>query len=124
MEDLLDLDYYEGSPNPQERGDEIEESSDGEINDSSDENVKGGGDDEKEEGELDDSDDDREINVPKSRRVPIEARLSRPAVVHDKFVRTRDCPYEINGSCSWGPDCNYVHRNKVQDSGRLFRGKN
>ncbi|VDM61118.1 unnamed protein product [Angiostrongylus costaricensis] len=120
VEDLLDLDYYEGSPNPHERGDE---SSDGEINDSSDEDTKGDGGVEKEEGELDDSDDERETDILKKRRVPIEARLTRPIAVRDKFVRTRDCPYEINGSCSWGPDCNYVHRSKAQDSGRFFNRK-
>ncbi|KAE9419258.1 hypothetical protein Angca_004849 [Angiostrongylus cantonensis] len=119
----------------QERGNESKEnfqasfaykflkSSDGEINDSTDEDAKRDGGVEKEEGELDDSDDERETDTLKKRRVPIEARLSRPIAVRDKIVRTRDCPYEINGSCSWGPDCNYVHRNKAQDSGRFFNRK-
>ncbi|KJH51194.1 hypothetical protein DICVIV_02656 [Dictyocaulus viviparus] len=120
LEDVLDLDYDEGSPNLHGK-DEAEESSDGEINDSSDEDVKqetG----EKEEGEIDDSDDDdeHEINVPKVRRVPIQARLSRPVAVRDNIIKTRDCPYEINGSCTWGPDCNYIHRSKNQDQGKFI----
>ncbi|KAK5969421.1 C3H1-type domain-containing protein [Trichostrongylus colubriformis] len=125
-EDVLDLDYDEGSPNgAQERADSGEESSDGEIQDSSDENKNKADDGEKEEGEIDDSEDDGEIEVDteKTRKVPIEARLSRPAAaVVGRGVKVRDCPYEINGSCTWGPDCKYVHRSK--EPLRLFsKGK-
>ncbi|KAK6027617.1 hypothetical protein OSTOST_06353 [Ostertagia ostertagi] len=127
VEDVLDLDYDEGSPNgAQERAEDGEESSDGEIEDSSDENKNNAADGDKEEGEIDDSEEDDgeiEVDIEKTRKVPIEARLSRPpAVVRDRSIRARDCPYEINGSCTWGPDCKYVHRNK--EPVRLFsRGK-
>ncbi|WKX92707.1 hypothetical protein Q1695_010608 [Nippostrongylus brasiliensis] len=125
MEDVLDLDYDEGSPNgTQERpddGDEGEASSDGEIDDSSDENKKKEEDGDKEEGEIEDSEEDGEIEDKTPRKVPIEARLSRPvAAPKDKLVQSRtDCPYEINGSCTWGPDCNYIHRNKAEH-GKIF----
>lgn len=126
MEDVLDLDYDEGSPNcAQERaddGDEGEASSDGEIEDSSDENNGKQEDGDKEEGEIEDSDEEGEIDDKKLRKVPIEARLSRPVVPSrpERLGRARgECPYEINGSCTWGPDCSYTHRNKVEH-GRLF----
>ncbi|EYC37140.1 hypothetical protein Y032_0820g2526 [Ancylostoma ceylanicum] len=143
MEDVLDLDYDEGSNPPPEKGDEVEEgeevdtadgreegersedgeeSSDGEINDSSDEDEKKKKEDtDKEEGEIDDSDEDEgEVDVPKSKKVPIESRLSRPVAPREKSGKLReDCPYEVNGSCSWGPDCKYSHRSK-QGGSRLF----
>ncbi|VDO25147.1 unnamed protein product [Haemonchus placei] len=127
VEDVLDLDYDEGSPNGnQERAEDGEESSDGEIKDSSDENKSNAANGDKEEGEIDDSDEDDgeiEVDVERTRKVPIEARLSRPsAPVRDRCVKVRECPYEINGSCTWGPDCKYIHRNK--EPLRLFsRGK-
>ncbi|KAK6058491.1 hypothetical protein COOONC_03941 [Cooperia oncophora] len=117
MEDVLDLDYDEGSPNgTQDRAEEGEESSDGEIEDSSDENKNNAGDGDKEEGEIVDSEEDEgeiEADVGKTRKVPIEARLSRPAAAaRGRGAKVRDCPYEINGSCTWGPDCKYIHRKK------------
>ncbi|KAK6726911.1 hypothetical protein RB195_004919 [Necator americanus] len=148
MEDVLDLDYDEGTNPAPEKGDEVEEgeevetadgheegeeveradeneegeeSSDGEINDSSDENEKKG-DTDKEEGEIEDSDEgEGDVDVQKSRKVPIESRLSRPVAAREKVGKLREaCPYEVNGSCSWGPDCKYSHRSKPQESTRLF----
>ncbi|ETN85393.1 hypothetical protein NECAME_06417, partial [Necator americanus] len=99
----------------------MEDSSDGEINDSSDENEKKG-DTDKEEGEIEDSDEgEGDVDAQKSRKVPIESRLSRPVAAREKVGKLREaCPYEVNGSCSWGPDCKYSHRSKPQESTRLF----
>ncbi|KIH44802.1 hypothetical protein ANCDUO_25170, partial [Ancylostoma duodenale] len=48
------------------------------------------------------------------------SRLSRPVAPREKPGKLReDCPYEVNGSCSWGPDCKYSHRSK-QGGSRLF----